>query len=288
MEKEIANYIIENWEVIAGGIATLFIASITVTWTIAKLWYTRQLAISKAECEYLEKKNSDKDCYVNGVMEVMTQRLSLAQEEPKRLQILIDEKESQLHDLKKENKSLLDTIKKNDDGSELEARISNMTIFTLRHTLRSTIKMNELCFPKHEILSPLRTHFFRWDKKTHEKDTDLGQLASFLTILTNAQNIHSIELDFGLTNCYKDLSSIRKETNASWERIFSPFTNNFKNNDLPPIDVIYSYMPVHQLKYYIELAERLEEKRKEESGETKELVLKEKENASVKETEGAE
>jgi len=272
MEQELSKYVITNWETILSGLVTFFIASIVTTWAVGKMWYTRQLAISSAECKYLEKKNEDKDSYVGGVLEVMAQRVALAEEEPKRLKLQIKEKELLLHELRKDNKNLFAVTQHSASQQKIAQSISNMTILTIRSSLRQTISINAKSFPSHDILVPLHSHFFKWDEITKDVDTDLGEVASFMTIYCSALSIQSTELDIGLNYCYKDLRRTKSVTFDSVEKILRPFIENKKNLKPPSIEFIYARIPSHQLEYYIELAEQQERDRIEKDREHGESI----------------
>lgn len=261
MEHELLKYINNNWGSVLSGIGTFFVFSITACWTIAKMWYTRQIAIKNAECEFLQKQINDKDSYVQGVIEVMDQRLNLAQEEPKRLLRLVEEKENQLLALKCEKDNLLQKIESSKDVNDIGHIISLMSVSSLRSSLRDTIELSKLIFPSHHLLNPLRKYFYSWDKSTKDQDTNFSEVASYLVLWTKVQTVQTAELDIGLRHCYRDLFDLKKSTYNSLAVMLKPFMKN-KIPLANSFDFYLTKIPSHHLEYYLRFAEELEKKQK--------------------------
>lgn len=265
MEEQVIRYIVDHWETTLSALGGAFVAVASAAWAIAKMHYSQQTVVSKIQCDYLVKQLDEKDKFARGIIEVMGQRLCLANEEPQRLQKIIDEKESQLRDISQENKSLLEKIEVSKDELDISQLISNMGLKNMRQTLRATMDYSAKCFPEHRHLSPLRTYFFVWDKSTNDSDTNLSDIVSYLALFTKVQALHSAELDIGLRHCYSDLSSIKKETFDSMSLMLRSLSSNGINipNNSDPYAYMIHRIPRHQIEYYLKLAEQIEDNKKE-------------------------
>lgn len=264
MEEQIVAYLVQHWEATLSAIGGAFVAVAGAAWAIAKIHYSQQTVVAKTQCEYLTKQLDEKDKVAKGIIEVMDQRLCLANEEPQRLQKIIDDKESELRDISEQNRNLLEKIESSNSELDISQLISSMAVSNIRQTLRATMNYSASCFPEHRHLSPLRTYFFVWDKSTKDSETNLSEIASYLALFTKVQALHSAELDIGLRHCYSDLSSIKRETFDSMSLMLRSLSSkdfNIRNNEAS-----YAYMvhriPKHQIEYYLKLAEKIEDDKK--------------------------
>lgn len=104
---ELAKYIVEHWETLVVAVPSAMATMVGSTWLAAKYWYEREIThlklektsldeSSKREAAFLNDQLRHKESYAKGVIEVVGQRLLIAEEEPKRLVRILQQQEQDL------------------------------------------------------------------------------------------------------------------------------------------------------------------------------------------------
>ncbi|MEO0368271.1 MAG: hypothetical protein AAF197_05730 [Pseudomonadota bacterium] len=231
MIEELASYIATEWKIVLGVSSGLLVSTVATTWAIAKLYYTRQIEISKSENEYLQKKLSDKDAHMRGVMEVMGQRLLLAEEEPKKLKAHIKDTETQIETLKQENDGLLEKIADTEKQESFDALYNSINNKVLRHNLRGTVQLYSQLFERTRSIRNFTLHFNRWDASVDDEHTNAKDVAKYYSILSNIQLHTHKSLDIKFFRSKELLRFERAKAYSSLSEMLAPFLENESNQN---------------------------------------------------------
>lgn len=192
-EKEIsvflASYILSNWQVIIVSCFSFIGTIVLSTWFVARHWYQREIThiekqkesveeLSDKECSYLSRQVQDKESYAKGVIEVMNQRLALAEEKPKNLLKIIQAKDAELLKFKnkyREQQVLIEKAKSN--SSIVVNKISTAEIILAScSSLKSDIRFKKVDEDYHSLIN---------NKNRDKRETQIIILSSLVTLLTS-------------------------------------------------------------------------------------------------------
>lgn len=207
----LSNYIVANWQVLLIGVFSSLGTIILSTWFVAKHWYQREIKhvknqkhasdeLSRKECSYLTKQVKDKEAYAKGVIEVMGQRLALAEEKPNNLLKVIQQQDIQLLDFQKklkEQQKLINNVRKN-VHIVLAQGYSEKTIHMSCRKFWSDVRFRKIDNTYKEVM-------LLKNRDKDKKDIEILMLSNLVTLQSKKLiekniEINSISMDFLINN----------------------------------------------------------------------------------------
>ena len=285
----LSEYILEHWQTILLQIFGILSVITTATWFIAKSWYTREIQIQKQE-NNLNKKSFEQEIkhltnqaeltqkaltyqldqsknYASGVIEILNQRVSIAEQEPKRLENIINDQSKQLLIIQEQKNYYKNIMRKNlKEPKDKYKKAGNKDLKDLKEYIIFLLDNNN-------DDPDSQGNYFKYNFSTEtsyytENSTNFSELLQSISYILYFQNETNLQTKIKLNQILNEKNSLYNNYLQSCKTIIEPLSNLnsekvFKTFSLDSVDDLL--LEKIEKKYYLNIYKNLlEDKTKKE------------------------
>jgi hypothetical protein len=216
----ISQFIAANPAAALSAACTLLAAIASAVWWLASNHYKQQISVLQLENSFQVKQLADKDSYARGVIEVLNQRMLMANEEPATLRLRLQEKESQLAALQNENTRLLKLTANRRTPIDVNRLLLSISGENFRSALRGIVSTSHRFAPRGGITWDLQESVLAHEKSAGELDKDY--LLRHFVVLHAIQSEYLLSADVNLTTAVDRLAEVQRDSSRRLLSILRP------------------------------------------------------------------
>ena len=205
------------------------------TWMAARYWYQREIKhvkdvgtaneqLANKEIAYMTKQLEHKESYTKGVIEIMNQRVIVAEEEPKRLLRIIQQQEQQLARLQAKSLEEVKEIQELPEAKERSVFISYS--FSNKSNIDEILRDIFNRDPDDSGILIVKNEYRQIKNEVWENTSNLSAMVGLMGLLLRLQNEKIVSLDMSINRCHVESSISYINFYKSIKKIISPVTGD--------------------------------------------------------------